>query len=154
MTTRRLALAFVLAIPLLTGCNPASKVIGTWDLQLEMPEQPTGVGGLGGTYIPPALINAMKPKMNIEFKENGECIVEAYAGGQKAMARGKWKFVKTEKDEMLLKVTMPEAKEKEDQAERELKVRFIDHNNIETVPLPVGDDGWTGLTMKFKRRDF
>ncbi|MCI0361410.1 MAG: hypothetical protein L0211_23250 [Planctomycetaceae bacterium] len=151
MTTRHFALAFVLAVPVLAGCNPAAKVIGTWDMQLDAPD--SSASGFG-TYVPPAIQQAIKPKMNIEFKENGTCVVEAYVGGQKAEARGKWKYVESEKDVTTLKVTMPGAKEKEDQAEKEIKLRFIDHNNVEMVLFPIGDDGWEDLTMKFKRRDF
>jgi len=156
MTPRRLALALVLAVPLLAGCNPASKVVGTWDMKAEEPQDPSG-GGLGGTYIPPALLNAMKPKMNIEFKQNGSCVVEAYAGGEKAMGRGKWKYVKTEKDVVVLTVKMDGLAEKEGKAEykeKELRVRFIDHNKIETVPLPVSEESWFEQTLTFARRDF
>jgi hypothetical protein len=151
MTLCRLALALVLAIPLLVGCNPAAKVIGTWDLHIEEPQEPAGGGGLAGTRLPPALVSFMKPKMNIEFKQDGKCIVEAYMAGQKAMARGKWRHVKTEGDVMVLMVKMDEAEEKE---EKEVRVRFIDRNKIETVLLPVGDDPWTEQTATFKRRDF
>ena len=152
MTPRHFCLALVLAIPLLTGCNPAQRVIGTWDMQIETPDLG---GGISGARIPPALLNAMKPKMNVEFKENGNCTVEAYMGGQSATASGKWKFVKNEKDIAVIKVTLPNAKHKEDQAEKEIKLRFIDYNNIEMAVFPIGDDGWDDVTtMKFKRRDF
>ncbi len=156
MTPRCLALALVLALPLLAGCNPASKVIGTWDMKLEEPEDPSG-GGAFGTRIPPALLNAMKPKMNIEFKENGKCVVEAYAGGNKAEGRGNWKFVKNEKDTMLLKVKMEGHSDedgKTEYEEQELQIRFIDNNKIETIPLPVNKEPWSEQTLTFARRDF
>ena len=152
MTPRHFALVLVLAVPFLAGCNPGAKVIGTWDMHLDAPD--SSASGFG-TYVPPALLQAIKPKMNVEFKENGTCIVEAYAGGQKAESRGKWKYVKSEKDITTIKVTMPQAKEKEDQAEREIKLRFIDHNNVEMGVFPIGDDGWDDdMKIKFKRRDF
>ena len=156
MTPRCLALALVLAVPLLAGCDPASKVVGTWDMKAEEPQDPAGGSGLG-TYIPPALLNAMKPKMNIEFKQNGSCVVEAYAGGEKAEGRGKWKYVKTAKDMMVLKVKMngfADEEKKTEYEEKELRVRFIDHNKIETVPLPVSEEPWTEQTLTFARRDF
>lgn len=156
MSPRHLALALVLAAPLLAGCNPASKVVGTWDMKLEEPEDPSG-GAFGGARLPPAMINAMKPKMNIEFKHNGTCFVEAYAGGQKATGRGKWKYVKTEKDVMTLKVKMEgpaDDEGKTEYEEKELQVRFIDHNKIETVPLPLSEESWSEQTLTFARRDF
>jgi len=155
MTPRRLALALVLALPFLAGCNPASKVIGTWDMKTETPAQPAGSGV--GTYVPPAILNAIKHKMNIEFKQNKSCVVEAYAGGEKAMGRGKWRFVKTEKDVMVLKVKMEglaDKESKEEYEEKEIRVRFIDHNKIETVPLPISEQSWSEQTLTFARRDF
>jgi hypothetical protein len=158
MTPRRLALAIVVSLSLFAGCNPASKVIGTWDMQTETPAQPAESGAPGATYIPPALLNAMKPKMNIEFKQNGNCVVEAYAGGEKAEGRGKWKYVKTEKDVVVLKVKMQGLSDEEaktEYEEKEIRVRFIDYNNIETVPLPVANEEWDEHTkLTFKRRDF
>ena len=155
MTPRCLAVVLVLAVPLLAGCSPSAKLIGTWDMQTE-PVDPAG-GSLGGARIPPALLNAMKPKMNIEFKENKACIVEAYAGGEKAMGRGKWRHVKTEKDVMVLMVKMEgiaDEETKKEYEEKELRVRFIDHYNIETVPLPVSEESWSDVALTFKRRDF
>ena len=156
MTPRCLAVVLTLAVTLLTGCSPSAKLIGTWDMKLEEPQDPSG-GGLGGARIPPALLNAMKPKMNIEFKENKACIVEAYAGGEKAMGRGKWRHVKTEKDVMVLMVKMDGLADKESKKEyeeKEIRVRFIDHYNIETVPLPVSEESWSDVALTFKRRDF
>jgi hypothetical protein len=158
MTSRCLACAIVLAVSLFAGCNPASKVIGTWDMKLEEPEDSSGGGGaFGGARIPPALLNAMKPKMNMEFKENGNCVVEAYAGGNKATGKGKWKYVKTEKDVMVIKVKMDGVSDKEaktEYEEKDLRVRFINHNKIETNPLPVAEQPWTEETLTFARRDF
>jgi len=156
MTPRCLAVVLVLAVSLLAGCSPSAKVVGTWDMKIEEPKDPSG-GGLGGTYIPPALLNAMKPKMNIEFKQNGSCVVEAYAGGEKAMGRGKWRFVKTEKDVMVLKVKMEglaDKESKQEYEEKEIRVRFIDHNKIETVPVPISEQSWSEQTLTFARRDF
>ena len=148
MNSRLLAFAFVLTVPLLIGCAPGGKVIGTWDLQVETPTG-SGGGGLGGTYIPPAILNAMKPKMNVEFKQNGSCVVEAYAGGEKAEAKGKWKYIKTEKDTSIVNVTLDRF------GEKDVSIKFIDHNNVEMPVFPVGeDDEWSEFTGKFKRRDF
>jgi hypothetical protein len=145
MSSRLLALAIGLTIPLLIGCAPGAKVVGTWDLQVETPTAP----GLGGTYIPPAILNAMKPKMNVEFKENGNCVVEAYAGGEKAEAKGKWKYIKTEKDTSIVKVTLDAF------GEKDVSIKFIDHNNVEMPVFPVAkDDEWSDMTATFKRRDF
>ena len=156
MTSRSLAIAMVLALPMLAGCNPASKVIGTWDMKTETPAQPAESGL--GTYVPPAILNAIKPKMNIEFKQNGKCVVEAYAGGEKAEGRGKWKYVKTEKDVVVIKVKMEghsDEEAKTEYEEKELRIRFIDYNNIETVPLPVSKESWDEHTkLTFARRDF
>jgi hypothetical protein len=148
MTPRLLALALVLAVPVLAGCNPAQKVIGKWDLEIEEPKEPAGGGGLGGTYIPPAIVSFMQLKRIIEFQEDGDCVVEVHAGGQTAKAKGKWRHVKTKGNEMVLKVKLGEADEKE------VSVRFIDNNKIETVPLPAGEESWPDETVTFTRRPF
>jgi hypothetical protein len=156
MTPCRLALALVLALPFLAGCNPAAKVIGTWDMKLEEPEDPSG-GAFGGTRLPPAMVNAMKPKMNVEFKANGNCVVETYLLGNKATGRGKWKHVKTDKDVTTLKVKMEgpaDDEGKTEYEEKELQVRFIDHNKVEMIPLPVSEESWSEQTITFARRDF
>ena len=57
MTPRLLALALVLAVPVLAGCNPAAKLHGTWDLETEAP--PDGAASGVGTYIPSAIQSFM-----------------------------------------------------------------------------------------------
>src|SRR5262245_45801423 len=147
MISRRLAAVLVLVIPVLFGCAPGGKVVGTWDLQVETPDPSGGTGF--GTYVPPAILNAIKPKMNIEFKQGGDCVVEAYAGGEKAVAKGKWKYVKSEKETAIVKVTLDGLEEKE------VHLHFIDHNTVEMPAFPVGkDDSWSDVTATFKRRDF
>lgn len=143
--TARLALAIVLALPLLTGCSPASKLYGTWDVEVEDPEQVAS--GLG-TRIPSAIVSLMQLKRNIEFQDDGDCIVELKAAGQTEKAKGKWRLVKAEKDVLVLKVQMEGAEEKE------VRVRFLDRNKIETVPLPVGEETWTDQTVTFTRRPY
>jgi len=146
MTPRRFALALVLVVPLVAGCNPASKLHGTWDLATEEPEDSGAGGGLGSTYIPPAIVGFMQLKRNVEFQDDGDCIAELKASGQTEKTKGKWRWVKTEGDVLVLKVQMGEAEE------QEVRVRFIDQNKIETVPLPVGKESWTDETVKFTRR--
>jgi len=154
MTPRCLAVVLVLAVPLLTGCSPSAKLIGTWDMKTE-PVDPAGSGM--GTYVPPAILNAIKHKMNIEFKQTGNCVVESYAGGEKAEGRGKWKYVKTVKDVVVLKVKMDGLSDKEaktEYEEKEIRVRFVNYNTIETIPLPVSDEPWDEQPLTFTRRDF
>ena len=149
MTSRHLALALVLAVPVLAGCNPAAKLHGTWDLEIEQPDPAAG-GGLGSTYIPPAILTFMQLKRNIEFQEDGDCLVERKAGGQTEKSKGKWKWAKSEPgDVLVLKVTMEGAEE------QEVRVKFLDRNKIETVVLPAGkDESWTDETATFTRRGY
>lgn len=149
MNRRILCLLFVLAATSFVGCSPASKLIGTWDMELEEPE---GGATMLGARIPEALAAAIKPKLNVEFQQGGKCKVEAYMGGQSAKAKGTWKFVKAEKDVLVLKVTMEKG------GEQEMRVRFIDNNKIEAIPPPLGDeedaDAFSGQTLTFARRPF
>jgi hypothetical protein len=141
-----LSLILVLAAFAFVGCSPTSKLIGTWDMELEEPEGGTSIMG---ARIPEALAAAIKPKLNVEFQQGGKCKVEAYAGGQSLKAKGTWKFVKAEKDVLVLKVTMEKG------GEQEMRVRFIDNKKIELVPPPLGeDDLWSGQTLTFARRPF
>ena len=143
----RLALVLVLAMPLLVGCSPSAKLIGTWDLESEELDK-AAASGLG-TRIPPALAGFMKPKLNIEFVQGGEYVVEAKMAGETAKARGKWRYVKSEGDVLVLKVKMDKLDE------QEVRVRFIDNNKIETVIFPVGEDeSWTDQTATFARRPY
>src|SRR5687768_2591109 len=145
MTPRILILVLLVALPLLVGCNPAAKLHGTWDVEVEDPDQvSTGLG----TRIPSAIVSFMQLKRNIEFQDDGDCIVELKASGQTEKAKGKWKWVKSEKDVLVLKVTMEGAEEKE------VRVRFVDRNKIETVPLPVGDESWTDKPVTFMRKPY
>jgi hypothetical protein len=145
MNARLLALALALAIPLFAGCNPASKLHGKWDLETEDPEPPA----MGGAYIPSAVTGFMKYKKHLEFLPNGTCKVEARAAGDSEAARGKWRYVKTDGDALVLMVQM------EGDEEREVRVRFVDRKTIETVPLPASEDeSWTEQTATFTRRPF
>jgi hypothetical protein len=146
MTPRLLALALILAVPFLAGCNPAAKLHGTWDQVIEQPKDPGG--GLANTYIPPAVISLMQLKRNIEFQDDGDCFVELKAAGETEKARGKWKWVKSEKDTLVIKVQLDGAEEKE------VRVKFLPGNKIETVPLPVGEESWTDRTVTFERRGY
>ena len=150
MTPRLLALALVLAVPLLAGCNPAAKLHGTWDLEAEAPPDPAGGSGLGSTYIPSAIQSFMQLKRNIEFQEDGDCIVERKAGGQTEKSKGKWKWAKSEPgDVLILKVQLEGAEEKE------VRVKFLDRNKIETLVLPAGkEESWTDETATFTRRGY
>ena len=149
MTPRLLALALILAVLLVAGCSPSAKHVGTWDLEADAPPEPAAGGGLGSTYIPPAIVSLMQLKRNIEFQPDGDCIVELKAAGQTEKSKGKWRYVKTEKDVLILKVKLEGADEKD---EKEVRVRFIDNNKIETVVLPVGKESWTEETATFTRR--
>lgn len=145
MTTRLFLLAIVLTIPLAAGCNPAAKLHGKWDMETEETQPPA----MGGAYIPTAVAGFMKPKMNLEFQQSGKCVAEVRAAGESLSGRGKWRYVKTDGDVMVLMVQMDGSEE------HEMRIRFIDRNKIETVPLPVGDDeGWGEQKLVFTRRPF
>jgi hypothetical protein len=150
MNPRLLALALVLALPVLAGCNPAAKLHGTWDLEIEEPNPAEGgsIGGIGGTYIPSAIQSFLQLKRNIEFKYDGNVIVELRAAGEKEIGKGKWKWVKSEKDVLVLKVTM------EGSQEQEVRVKFVDRNKVEMPPFPVGKESWTDTPVTFTRRGF
>jgi hypothetical protein len=124
-------------------------VIGRWNLVTEEPDQPAGTSGIGGTYIPPAVVAFMKPKIFLEFEHDGACEVEVKMGGESKKARGKWRYVKKEGDALVLMIKMEKGEE------REARVRFIDRNTMETVPPPVGEEeAWSEQAVKFERSPF
>lgn len=143
MTPRHLALALVLVVPLVAGCNPAAKLHGTWDLEVEKPDP---AANALGTRVPSAILSFMQLKRNIEFQDDGDCIVELKASGQTEKAKGKWKWAKSEGDVLVLKVKLGEA------AEQEVRITFLEPDRIETVPFPVGEESWTDETATFTRR--
>jgi hypothetical protein len=145
MIPRLLALALALAISVLAGCSPASKLHGKWDLETADPEPPP----MGGAYIPSAVTGFMKLKMNLEFQPDGDLIVEARAAGESETSRGKWSHVKTEGDVTTVKIAV------DGHEEREVDIHFVDRKTIETVVPPVGEDGyWNEEKHTFTRRAF
>jgi hypothetical protein len=137
-----------LALPLCAGCNPASRLIGTW--QLDADKFQTEMSSAGNNPLAGAMaqgvLSMMKFDLQLEFKADGGCAFTGSFLGQSRSTPGTWRYVRTDGDALVLMI-----KTDEQPAEREVRVKFVDHDRLETIP-PVEAAAAIGpKTLSFKR---
>lgn len=126
-----LLLAAMIA-PLLAGCNPAGKLVGKWELEADkLQASMPAVGGDNPMVAAMAssMMEMMKFEMDLEFKGDGNCLFTVGMLGQSQSKAGKWRYVRSEGDVLVLMVKTDEQAE-----EHEVKVKFIDNDHLETIP--------------------
>ncbi len=117
----------------LTGCNPATKMVGKWDVS----------GGQGSAKATAAAVLLQAAKFQAEFKGDGNCTFTASIFGQAQAEHGSWRFVEAEGNTLVLMVKMAKT-EKED----EVRVEFTDNDHCAMVPpKTVGGTGDEKLTF-------
>lgn len=109
----------------LTGCSPAAKLVGTWEVDIPAAQKKLEGDPLSAMAAP--LLASMK--LNLNFQGDGNCSVEGSFLGQSKTAQGSWRFVKEENKTMLVMVKL-----EGEQSEREVKITFNDNDHIEMVP--------------------
>jgi hypothetical protein len=132
---------------LMAGCNPGIKLVGKWELDSEKmrakAEQEAGGNPLA--TLAAGMLSVVETE--VEFKADGTFKGSASALGQLQTVTGTWRYSKTDGDDMVIAI-----KGERDAAEREVRVRFVDWDNIETE-APTGTQGVTGSgTFPFKRK--
>ncbi len=84
-------------------------------------------------------------KLQTEFKSDGTCNVTGSFFGQSQTTSGTWRYAKTDGEALVLMV-----KAAGTETEKELRVNFIDNDNLEMVP-PAGAPAEAGQKLPFKR---
>lgn len=144
MLSRRVLLAsLVLAASSLAGCNPAAKLVGKWDADLSGAAAEVEKTGNPLAAMAAGMMSSVK--LQTEFKADGTCTVTGSFFGQSNSTSGKWRYSKSEGDTLVLMVKMDK-----ETTERELRVKFIDHDTFEMVP-PVHAGGQAQKSLPFKR---
>jgi hypothetical protein len=146
---RFVLLAAALAAPLLAGCNPASKLVGKW--QLEADKVQANLPAIGGdnpmvAAMASQMMSMMKFDIELEFQGDGTCQFAASVLGQSHRTSGKWRYLKTEGDVLVLMVTTAEQP-----GEREVRLKFVDDDHLETIPPMEAAAASGPKTLPFKR---
>lgn len=113
------------------GCSPATKVLGTWDIDSSKP-------------IPPEFLQAnpdvgmflavAKPLFQIKFEGDGNLSLKYGVGPWKGDGKGSWRYVKADGKTLLLMI-----KQTGQTDESELRFTPVDNEHAEIeFPLPFG----------------
>ena len=136
----RIWLPLMLLALALTGCNPAAKVIGKWEVDMDQAkaqvDQSNPLAALAA-----GMMSMMKVEM--DFKADGGLAVNASVLGQSQSSTGTWKYVKTDGESMVLSVKMDN-----DPKEQELRVKFKDDDHMEMAPPVNNNQGQQALPFK------
>jgi hypothetical protein len=143
MPSRILLASLVLAACGLAGCNPAAKLVGKWDADFSSALADVEKSGNPMAALAAGMMSSFK--MQTEFKADGTCSMNGSVFGQSVSAAGKWRYVKTDGDALVLMIKMDK-----EASERELRVKFVDNDTLEMVP-PAEAAGPSQQQLKFKR---
>jgi hypothetical protein len=131
----------MLAASLLTGCNPAAKVVGKWDADISGAAAEAQKSGNPMAAMAAGMLSMFK--LQAEFKADGTCAMNGSVFGQSIATAGKWRYVKSEGEVLVLAIKMDK-----EAAEKEVRVRFIDGDTLEMVPPTGAGQGEQQLTFK------
>ena len=108
---------------LATGCSPATKVVGTWDIDSSkpIPNELFEANPLLG-----AMLALSKPQFQATFAGDGAFTLKFAAGQIKLEKKGSWRFVKLEGQTLLLMI-----KEAGKTEENELRFTPVDNEHAE-----------------------
>lgn len=128
----------------LTGCNPAAKLVGKWEIDADKVKADLAANNnpmaaaLGGMM---AMV-----KVEPEFEADGTWTLTMGGPLGSQSRSGTWKYVKSDGEVLVLNVAM------ENEAERELRVKFIDNDHVQMEP-PAGSGVPTsqGQAFSFRR---
>jgi hypothetical protein len=140
----RFVLAFlVLAAIGLSGCNPAAKLVGKWDADFSSALADVERSGNPMAALAAGMMSSFK--LQAEFKSDGTCTMTGSVFGQSISSRGKWRYVKSDGEALVLMVTMDKQP-----GEKEVRVKFRDNDTFEMVP-PTDAGGPSPQQLTFKR---
>jgi hypothetical protein len=101
----------------LAGCNPSGKLMGKWEADFSGVQ--AEVAEAGNPLAAMAVSMMSSVRLQSEFQADGRCSVTGSFFGQANTTSGKWRYVKSEGDTLVLMVTMGSSSQ-----ERELKKQF------------------------------
>jgi hypothetical protein len=118
---------------LATGCSPATKVVGTWELDNN---QPIPAEFFEANPLMGALLAVGKPQFQATFAGDGNFQLKFTAHQLQVEKQGSWRFVKVEGETLLLMI-----KEAGKTEENELRFTPVDNDHAEmtiNIDLPGG----------------
>jgi len=120
----------ILDVAFSSGCNPAAKAIGKWEVetdkfQAQLP--PTGENALAAVVA--GMSKVLQVRAELEFKADQTWKWELSAIGNTQSMSGTWRYVKTEGDTLVL------AAKSSGGEEQEFKLKFVDKDHIEASGL-------------------
>ena len=130
----------LLAALLLSGCSPAQKIVGKWELDIE--KTMAEVAGEGPMASMMAMA-ASQAKLEIEFRGDGNWSMHASTPGKSTQTEGSWRFVKAEDDTLVLMLKL-----NNESKENEMRVKVIDDNSIEFAPTTTALMGAKALPFR------
>jgi hypothetical protein len=139
---QRLTLALAaLAVFGLSGCNPAGKLVGTWQADIaEAADASNALGAIAASMM--SMVGG-----EVDFKTDGTFAVSGRVLGQSFTKQGKWKYHNSDKDVLVIKAQLDG-----DEAEHEVRVLFVDNDRIKMIPPGMGDNPLAGGPIPFKRK--
>jgi len=117
----------------LSGCNPAAKAVGQWELEtdkLKLSEPGSDKDAAAAVLASMSLF--VKVTANLEIKADNTWRLEFGAAGPTQSRQGTWKYLETEGETLVLLV-QPLSHQ-----EHKLKLKFIDVDHVEASGL-LGD---------------
>jgi len=115
----------------LSGCNPAAKAIGNWEVEVDkFKAQVPATGDNAAASVLAGMSLFLKIQADVEIKPDNTWRNEVGVAGNTQSTSGTWKYAKTEGDTLVLTF-----KTTGNDAERELKLKFIDDDHVEASGL-------------------
>jgi hypothetical protein len=143
MPSRQLPLVGWVLVCVLAGCNPEGKLIGQWEADFSGIKSEAAEAGNPLAAMAATMMSSVK--LQSQFNADGTCSVTGSFFGTANTTNGKWRYVRSEGDTLVLMVAMSGG-----DSERELRVKFIDHDTFE-MASPVEATGQSDRMLAFRR---
>jgi hypothetical protein len=129
--SRTVVVLFGLIALSFAGCNPAAKAIGQWEVEVDkFKAQLPATGDNAAASVLAGMSLFLKIQADVEIKADNTWRNEIGVAGNTQSTSGTWKYAKTEGDTLVLSF-----KASGGDAERELKLKFLDDDHVEASGL-------------------
>src|SRR5262245_53491368 len=116
----------IFAVAFSTGCNPAAKAIGTWEVETDkFQAQLPLTGDNAAAAVLAGMSKLLQVRAELEIKADSTWRQEVSVAGNSQSSSGTWRYVKSEGDTLVL------AAKSAGGDEQEFKLKFIDNDHIE-----------------------
>lgn len=126
-----------------TGCNPAGKLVGKWEIDADKFKADIAASNNPMAAALSGMIAMVK--VEPEFKADGTWTLNMGGPLGSQSRSGTWKYVKSDGEVLVLNVAM------ENEAERELRVKFIDNDHVQMEPPAGSGVPAQGQAFSFRR---